>query len=307
MLWEMKMAQNEYHTPVLLEACIKGLNIQPSGVYVDVTFGGGGHSREILKCLTKDGKLIGFDQDSDAEKNRIEDGRFLFIPENFKYVKRFLKFHGITEVDGVLADFGVSSHQFNTAERGFSIRYDAKLDMRMDQAQELSAFEIINEYTVEELIRLFRQYAELKMAPKLASAILAEREINLIQTTFELNNILEPFFPKHKTNKFLAQIYQALRIEVNAELDALKDFLKQTVDILKPGGRLCLISYHSLEDRLVKHFIRSGNFDDDIKKDLFGNVQKPLRNIGKLVVPGENEIELNNRARSAKLRIAEKL
>jgi len=303
----MKTTQNDYHTPVLLEACIKGLNIQPHGVYVDVTFGGGGHSREILKFLTEDGRLIGFDQDPDAEKNLIEDERFLFIPENFKYIKRFLKFHGITEVDGILADFGVSSHQFNTAERGFSIRYDAKLDMRMDQTQQLSAFEIINDYPEELLVRLFRQYAELKMAPKLASAILAEREINPIHSTFELNNILEPFFPKHKTNKFLAQIYQALRIEVNAELDALKDFLKQTVDILKPGGRLCLISYHSLEDRLVKHFIRSGNFDDDIKKDLFGNVQKPLKNIGKLIVPSKNEIELNNRARSAKLRIAEKL
>ncbi len=303
----MKMTQNEYHTPVLLEACIKGLNIQPHGVYVDVTFGGGGHSREILKHLDKDGKLIGFDQDPDAKDNAIQDERFLFIPENFKYIKRFLRFHGITEVDGILADFGVSSHQFNTAERGFSIRFDANLDMRMDQAQELSAFSIINDYSEEELVRIFRQYAELKMAPKVVSAICSEREIKPIQTTFELNNILEPFFPKHKTNKFLAQIYQALRIEVNAELDALKDFLNQTVDLLKPGGRLCLISYHSLEDRLVKHFIRSGNFDDNIKKDLFGNVLKPLKNVGKLIVPTEDEIELNNRARSAKLRIAEKL
>jgi len=179
--------------------------------------------------------------------------------------------------------------------------------MRMDQTQDLSALKIINEYAVEELIRIFRQYAELKMAPKVASAISAEREIKPIETTFELNKILEPFFPKHKTNKFLAQIYQALRIEVNAELDALKDFLNQTVDLLKPGGRLCLISYHSLEDRLVKHFIRSGNFEDHIKKDMFGNIEKPLKNIGKLIVPTENEIQVNNRARSAKLRIAEKL
>jgi len=303
----MKTTQNEYHTPVLLKACIEGLNIQPHGIYVDVTFGGGGHSREIIKQLGKDGKLVGFDQDADAGKNSIQDERFLLIPENFKYIKRFLKFHGITEVDGILADFGVSSHQFNTAERGFSTRFDAKLDMRMDQSQELSAFQIINTYSEKELIRIFRQYAELKMAPKLASVIASGREINPIETTFELNSLLEPLFPKHKTNKFLAQIYQALRIEVNAELDALKDFLTQTVDLLKPGGRLCLISYHSLEDRLVKHFIRSGNFDDDIKKDLFGNVQKPLKNIGKVIVPEEDEIEQNNRARSAKLRIAEKL
>ena len=213
------MIQNEYHTPVLLKACIKGLNIQPHGIYVDVTFGGGGHSREIIKSLDNNGKLIGFDQDPDALNNRIDDDRFLLIPENFKFLKRFLKFHGITQVDGILADFGVSSHQFNTAERGFSIRYDARLDMRMDRSQELSALEIVNTYSEEELIRIFRTYAELKMAPKVASSILAEREIHPIETTFGLNRILEPLFPKHKTNKFLAQIYQALRIEVNAELE----------------------------------------------------------------------------------------
>jgi 16S rRNA (cytosine1402-N4)-methyltransferase len=301
------MTQNDYHIPVLLEACIQGLNIQPDGVYVDVTFGGGGHSTEILKQLNKDGKLIGFDQDPDARNNSIQDERFVFIPENFKFLKRFLRFHGITEVDGILADFGVSSHQFNTPKRGFSIRFDAKLDMRMDQNQKESAYEVINEYSYEQLTTIFRQYAEIKMASKLVNAIIKAREAKPIETTFELNAVIEPFFPKHKSNKFLAQIYQALRIEVNAELDAMKDFLSQACEILKPGRRLCLISYHSLEDRLVKHFIRSGNFEDDIKKDLFGNILKPLKNIGKLIVPSAEEIANNNRARSAKLRIAEKL
>ncbi len=301
------MTQNDYHIPVLLNACINGLNIKPDGTYVDVTFGGGGHSREILNTLDQNGRLIGFDQDSDAKENHIQDNRFLFIPENFKFLKRFLRFHGIKEVDGILADFGVSSHQFNTAERGFSIRFDAKLDMRMDQTQQLSAHDIINQYSEEQLISVFRTYAEIKTAPKLVDAITSARGIKPIETTFQLNSILEPFFPKHKTNKFLAQIYQALRIEVNGELEALKDFLQQSSDLLKPGGRLCLISYHSLEDRLVKHFIRSGNFNDDIKKDMFGNVQKPLKNIGKLIVPTEAEISVNNRARSAKLRIAEKI
>lgn len=301
------MIQNDYHIPVLLNACINGLNIKPDGTYVDVTFGGGGHSREILNALNENGRLIGFDQDSDAKENDLRDHRFLFIPENFKFLKRFLRFHGIKEVDGILADFGVSSHQFNTAERGFSIRFDAKLDMRMDQAQKLSAHEVINHYTEEQLIFIFRTYAEIKIAPRLVDAIISAREINPIETTFQLNSIVEPLFPKHKINKFLAQIYQALRIEVNAELEALKDFLQQSSAVLKPGGRLCLISYHSLEDRLVKHFIRSGNFKDDIIKDMFGNIQKPMKNIGKLIVPTEDEISANNRARSAKLRIAEKL
>jgi 16S rRNA (cytosine1402-N4)-methyltransferase len=212
-----------------------------------------------------------------------------------------------TEVDGILADFGVSSHQFNEAERGFSIRFDAELDMRMDQNQSLTAKQIINEYPEEKITAILRQYAELKMAPKLASAIVSVRGDKPVNTTFQLNAILEPLLPKTKSNKFLAQIYQALRIEVNQELEALKAFLKQSAELLKPGGRLCVMSYHSLEDRLVKHFIRSGNFEDDIKKDFYGNVQKPFKNVGKLIMPDDKEIAENNRARSAKLRIAKKL
>lgn len=301
------MTQNDYHIPVLLDACIDGLNIKADGVYLDATFGGGGHSKAILKQLNENGQLIAFDQDKDALENVLDDERFLFINENFKYMKRFLKFHGISEVDGILADFGVSSHQFNEAERGFSIRFDAELDMRMDQNQSLTAKQMINDYPEEKIAAIIRQYAELKMAPKLASAIVSARAIKPIETTFQLNALLEPFLPKTKSNKFLAQIYQALRIEVNQELEALKAFLKQSAELLKPGGRLCVMSYHSLEDRLVKYFIRSGNFEDDIQKDFFGNVQKPFKNVGKLIVPDDKEILENNRARSAKLRIAKKI
>jgi len=301
------MKTYDYHIPVLREQCIDGLDIKADGVYVDATFGGGGHSKAILNALGKNGKLIAFDQDKDALENNIDDKRFLLINQNFRYLKQFLKFHGFIKVDGVLADFGVSSHQFNEPERGFSIRFDAELDMRMDQNQTLNAKQIVNEYPEEKIKNLIKQYAELKMAPKLASAIVSARANQEIKTTFQLNKLLEPFLPKTKSNKFLAQIYQALRIEVNQELEALKDFLSQSSEVLIPGGRLCLMSYHSLEDRLVKHFIRSGNFEDDIKKDFYGNIQKPFKNIGKLIVPSEEEISKNSRARSAKLRIAEKL
>lgn len=301
------MTQNDYHIPVLRDACIDALNIKADGIYVDATFGGGGHSKAILKALGEKGELIAFDQDKDALSNTINDKRFLLINENFRYIKRFLKFHGFPHVDGILADFGVSSHQFNVPQRGFSIRFDAELDMRMDQSQKLTAKEILNEYPEENIKSIIRQYAELKMAPKLASAIVSARTESSIITTFELNKILEPYLPKTKSNKFLAQIYQALRIEVNQELEALKAFLRQSVDLLNPGGRIVLMSYHSLEDRLVKHFIRSGNFEDDIQKDFYGNVQKPFKKVGGLVVPDENEIKNNSRARSARLRIAEKL
>lgn len=301
------MIQNEYHIPVLRNACLDALNIKADGVYVDATFGGGGHSKAILKALGEHGRLLAFDQDKDAILNTIDDKRFLLINENFRYMKRFLKFHGCSQVDGILADFGVSSHQFNIPERGFSIRFNAELDMRMDQAQTLSAKQILNEYPEEKIKSIIRQYAELKMAPKLASALVSARNEKPINTTFELNNILKPYLPKTKSNKFLAQIYQALRIEVNQELEALKEFLKQSIEVLKPGGRLVLMSYHSLEDRLVKHFIRSGNFEDDIQKDFYGNIQKPLKKIGKLIVPDEKEIINNTRARSAKLRTAEKI
>jgi len=301
------MIQNDYHIPVLRYESVKGLNIKPDGVYVDATFGGGGHSRAILEQLNSKGKLVGFDQDDAALENKIKDNRFLLIPENFRYLKRFLIFHGFESVDGILADFGVSSHQFNTAERGFSIRYNSNLDMRMNQNQDFNAKQIINTYSEEKLTQLIRQYAELRMAPKLASAIVSARQQELIQTTFQLNAVLEPLLPQTKTIKFLAQIYQALRIEVNQEIEALKEFLMQTKAVIKTGGRLSVISYHSLEDRLVKHFIRSGNFEDDLQKDFYGNVNKPFKKVGKLIVPSQDEIEQNKRSRSAKLRIAEKI
>ncbi|RRO15006.1 16S rRNA (cytosine(1402)-N(4))-methyltransferase RsmH [Flavobacteriaceae bacterium 14752] len=301
------MIQNDYHIPVLRDESVEGLNINPNGIYVDATFGGGGHSRAILEQLNSEGKLIGFDQDEAALQNKIDDDRFLLIPENFRYLKRFLKFYKIESVDGVLADFGVSSHQFNTADRGFSIRFDGDLDMRMNQNQDLNAKQIINTYSEERLTQLIKQYAELRMAPKLASAIISARQQELIETTFQLNAVLEPLLPQTKSNKFLAQIYQALRIEVNQEIEALKEFLIQTKEVIKTGGRLSVISYHSLEDRLVKHFIRSGNFEDDVQKDFYGNVEKPFKKIGKLIVPSQKEIEQNKRSRSAKLRIAEKI
>lgn len=301
------MTQNDFHIPVLRDKSVQGLNTKPDGVYVDATFGGGGHSREILSQLNSKGKLIGFDQDEAALKNKIADDRFFLIPENFRYLKRFLKFYKVESVDGILADFGVSSHQFNTAERGFSLRFDADLDMRMNQSQDLNAKQIINTYSEDNLSKIIKQYAELRMAPKLASIIVSARQSEPIETTFQLNAVLEPHLPSTKINKFLAQIYQALRIEVNQEMEALKAFLMQTAEVLKPGGRLSLISYHSLEDRLVKHFIRSGNFDDDIQKDFYGNVEKPFKKVGKLIVPNYKEIEENNRSRSAKLRIAEKI
>lgn len=301
------MTMQQYHNPVLLNETVDGLNIIENGTYVDVTFGGGGHSREILKRLGKDGRLIAFDQDQDALLNRIDDSRFTLINENFRYVKRFLKFHGVMSIDGILADFGVSSHQFDIPNRGFSTRFEANLDMRMNQQEELSAFHVINEYDEQQLRQMFWQYGELRNAPALARTIIAERKEKEIVTSEQLKNALRKYLPPRKENKILAQIYQAIRIEVNQEIEALKEFLMQTPEILKKGGRLSFISYHSLEDRLVKRFIRSGMFEGEPEKDVFGNVSVPLKKIGKLIVPSQEEIELNNRARSAKLRIAEKL
>ncbi|MCG9970203.1 16S rRNA (cytosine(1402)-N(4))-methyltransferase RsmH [Christiangramia crocea] len=297
----------EYHNPVLLKESVDGLDVKPDGIYVDVTFGGGGHSREILKRLGPDGKLFAFDQDKDALENKIDDKRFTLINENFRFVKRFLRFYGVKQVDGILGDFGVSSHQFNEAERGFSTRFDAKLDMRMNQGSGLSAYEVINEYDEERLKKLFYEYADLKNAPKLARTIVTERKNNPIETSEQLNDLLKPLLFKGKENKILAQIYQAIRIEVNQEIEVLKEFLMQTEEILKPGGRLSLISYHSLEDRLVKRYIRSGLFEGEPEKDMYGNVSVPFKKVGGLVVPTKEEIEKNNRARSAKLRIAKKL
>jgi 16S rRNA (cytosine1402-N4)-methyltransferase len=296
----------EYHNPVLLKETVDGLNINPNGIYVDVTFGGGGHSREILSRLGSNGKLFGFDQDEDAWENTLPDERFTLIQENFRYIKRFLRFHGIKQVDGILADLGVSSHQFDVPERGFSTRFDADLDMRMSKRNELDASKVINEYDEANLKRVFLDYGELKIAPALARTIIEAREIKAISTTDELKIVLSRYLPDHFKNKVLAQIYQAVRIEVNQEMEVLKEFLEQSLEILKPEGRLSVISYHSLEDRLVKRFMKNGLFEGEPERDFFGNFSVPFKSIGKLIVPSEAEIKSNNRARSAKLRIAEK-
>jgi 16S rRNA (cytosine1402-N4)-methyltransferase len=274
---------------------------------VDVTFGGGGHSRKILQHLGPEGKLFAFDQDKDALSNSVDDQRFTLINENFMYMKRFLRFHSVREVDGVLADFGVSSYQFDAPDRGFSIRFDAPLDMRMNQDDKVSAKTIINTYSEEELRRLFWEYGELRIAPALARTIVEARTERAIETTFELKNLLNKYLPKGKQNKILAQIYQAIRIEVNNELEVLKTFLMDSKEVLKKDGRLSVISYHSLEDRLVKRFIRNGMFEGEPERDMFGNFSVPFKKVGKLIVPNAEEIKENNRARSAKLRIAQKL
>ena len=296
----------KYHNPVLLNESVAGLNIIENGIYVDVTFGGGGHSREILGKLGEKGRLIAFDQDQDAFENIINDDRFLLINKNFMYLKENLLSINIDKVDGILADFGISSHQIDVPDRGFSIRYDANLDMRMDQNSELKAFDIINNYSFDQLAKIFFDYGELRMARLIARKIVEARLISEIKTTLELNNLLLSILPKKRSNKLLAQIYQALRIEVNSEIDVIKSFLIQTKDVLRQKGRLSVISYHSLEDRLVKRFIRSGLFQGDAEKDIYGNEKLPFSKVGKLIVPTEDEIKLNNRARSAKLRIAEK-
>ncbi|MCA6423001.1 MAG: 16S rRNA (cytosine(1402)-N(4))-methyltransferase RsmH [Flavobacterium sp.] len=300
------MTTMEYHNSVLLNETVDGLNIKHDGVYVDVTFGGGGHSKEILKRLGPNGRLFGFDQDEDALVNAFTDERFTLIHENFRYIKRFLRFHGVKSVDGILADLGVSSHQFDVPERGFSTRFDADLDMRMSRKNDLDAYKVINEYDEANLKRVFLDYGELKVAPALARTIIEAREKKTINTTDELKLILSKFLPEQFKNKILAQIYQAIRIEVNQEMDVLKEFLEQSLDILKPEGRLSVISYHSLEDRLVKRFMKNGMFEGEPERDFFGNFSVPFKLVGKLIVPDEAEIKSNNRARSAKLRIAEK-
>lgn len=297
----------EYHNPVLLKETVDGLNIHEDGTYVDVTFGGGGHSREILKRLGSKGKLIAFDQDQDALKNTIEDNRFTLINENFRYLKRFLRFHGVKQVDGILADFGVSSHQFDEAERGFSIRFDSALDMRMNQSDKLSAFHVVNEYEENQLRSVLYNYGELKQAPAMARTIVSVRKNEPIETSGQLKEVLKRFLPPRKENKVLAQIFQAIRIEVNQEIEALKEFLLQAPEVLVKGGRLSIISYHSLEDRLVKRFIRNGLFEGEPERDIYGNFEVPFKKVGNMKVPSAEEIEINNRARSAKLRIAEKL
>lgn len=297
----------EYHNPVLLAETVNGLNIKPDGIYVDVTFGGGGHSKAILKHLGPNGKLFAFDQDKDALLNTIDDERFTLINENFRYIKRFLRFHGVKQVDGILADFGVSSHQFDVAERGFSTRFEADLDMRMNQDDSLSAYHVINDYEEEQIRQVLFQYGELRQAPAMARTIVDARRDREIKTSEQLKTTLKRFLNHKKENKVLAQIYQAIRIEVNQEIEVLKEFLQQTPSILVKGGRLSMISYHSLEDRLVKRFIRNGLFEGEPERDIFGNFEVPLKKVGGLIVPSKEEIAKNNRARSAKLRIAEKL
>ncbi|MCH2034829.1 MAG: 16S rRNA (cytosine(1402)-N(4))-methyltransferase RsmH [Tenacibaculum sp.] len=295
---------SNYHKSVLLEESVDALNIKEDGVYVDVTFGGGGHSKEILSRLGENGRLFAFDQDADALQNTIQDDRFVLIGENFRYIKRFLRFHGVQKVDGVLADLGVSSYQFDEATRGFSTRFDGELDMRMNQSSGLSAKVVINEYEEERLADVLYLYGELRNARAIAKQIVNSRSEKSIDTSFGLKEVLKRFLPKAKEHKILAQIYQAIRIEVNEELEVLKEFLMQMPELLNEEGRLSVISYHSLEDRLVKRFIRTGKFQGEPEKDFYGNTNEPMKKVGKLIVPTQDEIKINNRARSAKLRIA---
>jgi len=300
--------QEVYHIPVMLSECMEGLQIKPAGTYVDVTFGGGGHSREILHHLNKDGRLYALDQDPDALANALDDERFRLIHHNFRFLKNNLRLFGVTQVDGILADLGVSSHQFDQADRGFSTRFDAVLDMRMDQSADVDAKEVINTYPEEELHKIFGMYGEVQNARSLAKTIVTARLKKVIHTVNDLKTAIAKLIPKGKEHKYLAQLFQALRIEVNKELDALQEFLVQAEAMLKPGGRLVVLSYHSLEDRLVKNFMAKGKFQGELEKDFYGNAITPFRLISKkAIVASTEEIETNSRARSAKLRIAEKM
>lgn len=303
------MSNPDYHSPVLLQACIDYLNIQPNGVYVDLTFGGGGHSSQILKSLGEKGKLFAFDQDEDAQKNALKDSRFTLIPHNFRYLKNYLRVYGITKVNGILGDLGVSSHQFDDADRGFSLRFDTELDMRMNKKSELSAKTVLNTYTEEQLSKLFREYADLNQSYKLAKLIVKARAEKEIVSTSDLKAAIAPCIPRFEENKYLARVFQALRMEVNQEVEALKECLTQCVEVLDTKGRLVIISYHSIEDRLSKNIMRSGNVEGVEHKDLiYGRGTKVFKVLtSKPVVPGEEEIKINTRARSAKLRAAEKI
>ncbi|MCH1385206.1 MAG: 16S rRNA (cytosine(1402)-N(4))-methyltransferase RsmH [Flavobacteriaceae bacterium] len=300
------MKTTMYHKPVLLEACLEGLALKESGTYVDATFGGGGHTKAILDVLGDKGKVIAFDQDADAVENTWDDDRLIFVHQNFKYLHRFLRFHNIEKVDGIIADLGVSSHQLDTGERGFSTRFDGPLDMRMSDTDLVTAQEIINTFSEESLATIFYRYGELSNSRKIAARIVVERKKKAITTTAEFKEILKPLVPLKVQNKILAQIFQALRIEVNQELKALEALLEQSAEVLDENGRLCMISYHSLEDRLVKRFFKHGCFDNEPEKDEFGRTQIPLKKVGRMILPTEKEIKQNKRARSAKLRIAEK-
>ena len=301
------MNEIAYHIPALLNETIEGLNIDPDGVYVDVTFGGGGHSTEILSHLSSKGKLLGFDQDEDAIKNALDDPRFIFVRSNFQYLKNFLRYHNIEKVDGILADLGVSSHHFDEAERGFSFRFDGALDMRMNTKSPLTAAVILNTYGEEELANVFYLYGELHNSRKIAKTIVAARSKAPFDKIFPFIEVLKPFFGREKEKKDMARVFQALRIEVNKEMEVLRSLLEQSFDVLKPEGRLVVLTYHSLEDRLVKNYFRSGNFEGKLEKDFFGNILSPLKAINnKVIIATDKKVERNPRARSAKLRIAEK-
>lgn len=296
-----------YHVPVLLEATVDGLNIQSGGIYCDMTFGGGGHSREILSRLTKDAHLYSFDQDLDAMEGALKDPRATFVRSNFRFVENWMQYYGHEQVDGILADLGVSSHHFDEGERGFSFRCDAPLDMRMNQKAKLSAREMVNEYSEEDLANIFYLYGELKNSRKLAKAIVKERANTPILTTGQLANLLRPIIGREREKKELAKVFQALRIEVNGEMTALRQMLESAVRLLKPGGRLSILTYHSLEDRMVKNIMKCGNVEGKLEQDMFGRILSPLKTVGKMIVPDQEEQERNPRSRSAKLRIAEKV
>ena len=299
--------QQIYHIPALLNETIEGLNITPNGIYVDVTFGGGGHSREIIKHLGENGKLFGFDQDMDAYENKINDDRFTFVHSNFRYLQNFLRFHGVEQVDGILADLGVSFHHFDDGERGFSFRYDgAKLDMRMSRDNDIDAETVINTYSEESLTRILKLFGDLKNAKKIAMVIVKARAKQPLETIADLLDVVKPLTNPKQEKKELSQIFQAFRMEVNHEVDALAEFLEQAIKVLKPGGRLAIITYHSIEDRMVKNFMKSGNIDGKVETDFFGNVMTNIKPLSKPIAPSNEEVEANPRSRSAKLRIATK-
>jgi len=303
----MNHKEQIYHVPALIKESIEGLDIRLSGVYVDATFGGGGHSRGILAKLGNDGRLYGFDQDADAENNRIDDRRFTFVRGNFRYLSNFLRYHGESEINGILADLGVSSHHFDVASRGFSFRFDGVLDMRMNNRAGKTAADVLNTYPEEQLATLFYDYGELKSSRRIASAVVRQREVKQVTTVSDLKEIISPYLDRKDVKKSMAQAFQALRIEVNQEMQALRELLMQALSLLSAGGRLVVITYHSLEDRLVKNFMKTGNFEGRIMQDIYGNISAPFYQVGKVVVPSAQEIDSNPRARSAKLRIGEKL
>ena len=296
-----------YHNPVLLNESISGLNINPSGIYVDVTYGGGGHSQEILKNLNSKGKLIAFDQDQDAIENKSNDSRLNLVKSNFKYLNNFLNYFKINEIDGLLADFGISSHQIDNKDRGFSTRFNSELDMRMNSTQKIDAKTIVNDYDKDQLEYIFKNFGELRNYKKVAEKIISERAKKSIETTEDLKKILAPLVKVKDENKFLAQVFQSIRIEVNDELEVIRTLLSESSKYIKKGGRLVCISYHSLEDRIVKKFIQNGGFNDEVTTDLYGNKNTIFKKVGKMITPSNQEIKINNRSRSAKLRIAEKI